>query len=130
LLHILEYKLSYYPQFEKSVKKIAKKDKELGQEILEQISLILKDPHSFDKLKGNLKEFNSCHFHRSPEYRILFKVYHCSIIDKKGNAVCEINEDDCPETCKGMIDLIFVETRETFNRLYKMNNKQLGYFVR
>lgn len=128
----LEYKVTHRPQFEKSIKKLKTKNSLLVEEILAQADLIQKDPSQFEKLTGNLKGLYSAHFHRNPEYRMLFKVYECRIKEKKADFKCslyEFTEDNDPTNCKGLIDFIFVETREEFNRLYKLPKKLLAKFI-
>jgi len=128
----LSYKITYRPQFEKSIKKIAKTNPQLANDIFDLADKIQLEPSSYPSLKGNLSTFKSVHFHRNPEYRILFKIYECHKESKNNIHECllhEITLDSEPQNCKGLIDFVFVETRETFNRLYKLSKKELLNFI-
>lgn len=110
----MEYRVKHRTQFQKTINKLQKKNPQLVEEILDQADLIQANPKDYANLKGTLKGFKSAHFHRKPEYRILFKVYHCSKIDKKTKSfycdLHEITKDNNPKECMGLIDFIFVDT--------------------
>jgi len=75
----MSYKAIYESKFEKSVKKLKKKEPQLVEEIKQICQDILENPtKEASLLTGNWTGFSSCHFHRSPEYRIIYKVYACS----------------------------------------------------
>lgn len=115
--------------------KFKKLNKQLQIEVLNITDEITSNPFKGDKLKNNLSDFHSFHFHRSPEYRIMYRVYLCHKQDSKSNYFCELenkiehNEIDIKD-CNGLIDYIFLDTREEFNNLYKLTGKEirdLGY---
>lgn len=129
----MEYRIKHRPQFGKTIKKLQKKNPKLVKEILDQADLIQTNPNKYEHLSGSLKGFKSAHFHRKPEYRIMFRVYHCKKINAKTKIpYCELQEitqDDDPKECNGLIDFIFVDTREKFNRLYSLPKKLLNKYI-
>jgi mRNA-degrading endonuclease YafQ of YafQ-DinJ toxin-antitoxin module len=128
----MPYKAEYRTPFEKKFKKII--SAELLEEVQETLQQIMTAPNDFPLLTGNLKGLRSAHFHRSPEYRIVFQVYACKLLDKKQNAYCELelhtdSKEPTLENCEGIINFIFLDTREAFNNLYDMGKKYIKKFM-
>jgi hypothetical protein len=93
----------------------------------EVIPAIAADPSLGEILKGSWSPSQSYHFHRRPEYRIIYRVYHCNAGGE--SPTCSLHhETDCSpgdEACGGVINFILLGTREEFNRFYKMKRKDI-----
>ncbi len=138
LIFGMSYKAIYESKFEKFVKKLKKKEPKLVEEIKQICQDILENPiKEGSLLTGNWTGFSSCHFHRSPEYRIIYKVYACSSteLDKDGKRethICLLEEHtECgnPKECKGVVSFLFVNTREVFNRIYKLPKSEIKKYL-
>ena len=83
-----------------------------------------------EPLRGNWRQYQSWHFHRRPEYRIVYRTYDCRTAENP--ATCALHEHtECqPELvdCAGLIDFVLIGTREEFNRLYKLRQKDIDQF--
>ncbi len=64
---------SFHPKFKSDLKKI---DKSVAKEVKEKhLDVILKNPFTYEKLKGKLSHFYSYHFQvHSTQYRIAYKI--------------------------------------------------------
>lgn len=129
----MPYKVTHRPQFAKAIRKLQKKNPRLVEEILVEADRIQANPTQYEALTANLKGFSSAHFHRNPEYRIMFKVYECQKqAEKSKEYYCELAEiTQCEDRkeCNGLIDFVFVDTREEFNKKYKLTKKDLKNFI-
>ncbi|MCA6364396.1 MAG: hypothetical protein IM638_15270 [Bacteroidetes bacterium] len=81
------------------------------------------NPASGELLKHNLQGLTSYHFNRKPEMRIIYAVYSCHE-RKEGILSCRFDDilhtDEELETCNGLIEFLFVKTREELNNGYKV----------
>jgi mRNA-degrading endonuclease RelE of RelBE toxin-antitoxin system len=131
----MPYKIKFHNNFKKAFKKIV--DKALTEEIRGILENILANPTDFEELKHNWVGFQSVHFHRAPEYRILFKLYHCKIQQEAtGEVHCDQEQHEDEETelpilqdCLGLIHLVMLGTREEFNNFYKMDKKGVKNYL-
>jgi mRNA-degrading endonuclease RelE of RelBE toxin-antitoxin system len=134
----MTYKIKAHTNFKKALKKIL--DKALKAEISDILENIQDNPTSFEELKHNWAGYQSAHFHRAPEYRILFKVYQCKAQQEAtGEAYCQIDQHEDEEgeetenppilrDCMGLIYFIMLGTREEFNHLYKTDKKVIQQY--
>ena len=125
----MAWKIAYRNSF---LKKFKKFDKNLQNKIFD-IADKIQTGNDCEKLKHTLNEFYSCHFNRKPEYRLLYVKYKCRI--EKGKKIyCKF--DDIKHTkkelqnCNGLIEFVLVDTRETFNKHYKMKKNQKRNLLR
>lgn len=119
------YKRSPSSRFQKDITRLFKKNKKLAQELFTHLQAIKNNPTGYHFMTGNLKDLYHYNFGRRPEYRIVYAVTVC----------CD--QPDCPsdediaqgESCSGLIDLLFIATREECNNLYnKKRTEQLVNF--
>ena len=115
-----------------------KKEPQLVKEIKQICQDILENPTKEGSLlTGNWTGFSSCHFHRSPEYRIIYKVYAYSSTKLREEEETEIHiclleehtECETPEECQGVVSFLFVNTREVFNRIYKLPKSEIKKYL-
>jgi mRNA-degrading endonuclease RelE of RelBE toxin-antitoxin system len=112
------YNLIYRKEVIKSLKKIKRSNsKTFVKEFLDIFTQIAKEPAKGEVYVGNLSGFFKFKYGKSPQYRIIYKVY--SIDEIKSNPE-EFEDIDIKslENCEGIIDLIFLRTREECTSLY------------
>lgn len=122
------YILSVRRDAEKSLKKIKKScSKKAFSEFIDILDEICEDPETAgEPYTGNLSGMYKYVHGIKPEYRIIYSFYEMEHI--KENPDCfediELSEEDF-ENEEGIVDILFVKTREECNNLYK---KKLPYF--
>ena len=125
----MAWKISYRNSFLRKFKKL---DKNLQNKILD-IADEIQAGNDCKKLKHTLSEFYSCHFNRKPEYRLLYVKYKCRT-EKDQKKFCKFNDikhtKEELQNCNGLIEFVLVDTREAFNKLYKMKKNQKINFLR
>lgn len=122
------YRVTHQTAFERRFKKCPP---DLQTEVLDVVApQIVNDPLVGDPLKGNWKHYQSWHFHRKPEYRIVYRVYECKVDGDPPSCDLQDHTDCLPDLnqCSGLIDFVLIGTREEFNRLYKLRQKDIDQF--
>lgn len=127
------YKLYFRKDASRSLKKIKKSNsKSFVSEFLEIFEEIQNDPYlAGEPYSGSLQGFYKYVHGESPEYRIIFSVYEKDfMIENSGEFEdCELSEDDF-QTIDGLVDIIWIKTREDCNNLYKQKSKYFQEKVR
>ena len=123
------WKVSIKGSFEKTFKKYKAPLKEEIREIADKIE----KGQDGNPLGYNWGEFYSWHFGSKPEYRLVYIRYKCLI--KSGNALkCKFDDIEHTEkelsTCNGLIEYVLIDTRENFNKLYKIRKKDVDNYRR
>jgi len=125
----MAWKVSYRNSFLKNYKKLSKA---VQNEILDIADLILAGEDG-DSLQYNWADFYAWHFHRKPEYRLVYTRYKCLITNGK-TVKCKFDDIEHTEkelkTCDGLIEFVLIDTRENFNRLYKLSKSDVNKFRR
>ena len=89
--------------------------------------------YNCENLHYNWANFYACHFGRKPEYRLIYTRYKC-LIKNNETLICEF--DDIEHTkkellnCNGLIEFVLIDTRENFNKLYKLSKKDVKNYRR
>lgn len=117
----MPYTLAYAAAFARTIKKTP--DKALKAAIQEAVNAIIADPEAGEIIAKHKTHFRSYHFHRKPEFRLVYKVYDECRQQTAQGWVCRL-EMDHPEpfsiaTCNGLLDFLYCASREEFNHLYK-----------
>ena len=125
----MAYKVSYRTSFLKTFKKLNKK---IQLEILD-IADEIQAGKDYEKLQYNWGDFYSCHFGRKPEYRLIYTKYKC--LTTKNNMIkCKFEDIEHTTkelfSCNGLIEFVLVNTRENFNKLYKLSQKDIKNYRR
>lgn len=125
----MAWKVSKRGSFDKTFKKYKKP---LIDEILEIADKIERGEDG-DVLHFNWADFYSWHFGDKPQYRLVYTRYQCSIKSGKSPR-CKFDDIEHTakelSTCDGLIEYVLVDTRENFNRIYKMRRKDVDKFRR
>lgn len=125
----MAWKVSKRSSFDKTFKKYKKP---LKDEILEIADRIERGEDGED-LHYNWAKFYSWHFGVKPQYRLVYTRYQCLIKSGK-KPHCKFDDIEHTDkellTCDGLIEFILVDTRENFNRLYKMSKKDVDIYRR
>lgn len=118
----MPYKIQIESSFSRDMKSF-KKNARLKQEIGEHLESILADPGAGKRLSSNMEGLFNYGFGSKPQYRIIYRLYNC----------CDMGVADCPpfqegdgdteEGCKGLIQFLFIKTREECNNLYNFKKK-------
>lgn len=113
------YKLAYRKEVEKTLKKIKRSNsKKFVEEFKEIFKVIAEQPENGQPYVGNLEGFYKYVHGERPQFRIIYQFY--SIEEIHGNrAQFEDISDDELEEMDGLVDLVFLRTREDCNQLYK-----------
>jgi mRNA-degrading endonuclease RelE of RelBE toxin-antitoxin system len=120
----MSYKVSVESSFRQDLKSF-KKNPQAEKEIKEGVLQILDNPMAGEYLRGNLSGIRKISIGRRPEYRIMYRLYQCCNPDKDNCEVCIVKTDDeiPAEECMGLIQFVFVKTREECNNLYGLSKK-------
>lgn len=125
-------RIHQFKNFEKDAAKF-KNNAVQKEEIQSAIIQILDDPSIGKPLKGNLRGMVNFGFSKSPQLRIIYAYYECCQLQDQRPSDCqhedvyEIEED---EVCEGIIDFLFVRTRESCTNLYRKNKKYFKKYIR
>ncbi|MEN9612911.1 MAG: hypothetical protein RLZZ628_3725 [Bacteroidota bacterium] len=129
----MPYKIAYRSSFERDLKAF-KKDKLMKQAIQSQLERLVEQPTMGKLLLGQWSGFYNVSFHQRPELRILYVLYPCCPLAVKEQSLCRFDDlqDIAPDTdaCEGMIEFVFVKTREECNNLYAKDSKYTNNFKR
>ncbi|TAH17731.1 MAG: hypothetical protein EAZ08_12930 [Cytophagales bacterium] len=120
--------MKYNIKFKTAFKKLAKKlPKNIQEDTLNIADQLQQKQVKGDILTGNWKGFLSYHFHRKPEYRIVYITYDCN-----ENGVCRFEEEHQGQVnqCLGLMEFILIATREEMNSLYKTDKKIITNYKR
>lgn len=128
----MPYKITKLSSFHRDYKGLTPQIKD---EVLKLSDEIIKKPTSGEPLKHSLRGFTKYSFNRKPEYRLIYAVYKCSAADKnsKLNQCRHVDiVHQCGElsNCEGLIEFIWVKTREECNNLYSQDKKYHEQFKR
>lgn len=129
----MRYKIAYRSSFERDIKAF-KKDKLQKEAIKANLEKLVNDPSIGKPLVGQWSGFYNFSFHDKPSLRILYVIYPCCPLDLKEKHLCRFDDlpDDDPtsEECLGMVEFVFVRTREECNNLYSKNKSYIEPFKR
>jgi mRNA-degrading endonuclease RelE of RelBE toxin-antitoxin system len=123
----MAWKVSYKSSFLRNYKKLPKNIQEEILNIADQIQA----GENGAPLYYNWGEFYSWHFERKPEYRLVYIRYQCLLKDInqcKFEDIEHINDE--LKDCDGLIEYVLIDTRENFNKLYKMSKKDIDKYRR
>jgi|GEM_PF-1656164 len=129
----MPFKVSYHKSFERDLKDF-KQNKKQKEEILKTLQHIVENPLDGKSLLGQWKNFYNFSFANKPELRILYVVYPCCPIDIKDRQQCRFDDVETNNVqtleCLGLIDFVFVKTREACNNLYAKDKRYIkGFFL-
>ena len=126
----MAYKIAYRSSFERDFKKLRPHVQDFVLDVADKIQNgVLQG----EQLKGNFHGFYKFSFGHKPEYRLVYKIYHCQIY-KDGNPTCMF--DDIEHTieellsCNGLIEFVLIKTREEMNNLYAQPKKRVRKYSR
>ncbi len=123
----MPYKVTTSPNFERDLKSF-KNDKTQKEAISNALKIIIQDPLDGKPLTGQWKGFHNFAFSKKPELRILYSVYTCCPNELKEKSQCRFDDVETNDIdyikCSGLINFVFVKTREACNNLYA---KDKGY---
>jgi len=126
----MAYKIAYRKSFERDYKKLRPHVQDF---ILDVADKIQEGTIQGEQLKGNFQGFFKFPFGHKPEYRLVYKIYHCRL-NKDGIVSCMF--DDIEHTieelqeCNGLIEFVLIKTREEMNNLYTLPKKYVKSFSR
>ena len=94
---------------------------------------ITKDPHIGEKATGRWRDFWKFDFVSKASYRIIYTVYYCRQNNTDGgfyclNSIKHYNEE--LSTCNGLIDYVFVKTRQAMDNIYRLHKNQIDTYRR
>ncbi len=116
--------------FDRDFKSLAKNHQ---QETLNAMNKIHLNPLLGKPLHGNIKQIKNYSYNHSPELRIFYALYYCKI-SKEAHHSCEHNIGHPKEVeiknCEGLIDFVFVKTREQSNNIYGYGRKYFTPYIR
>jgi mRNA-degrading endonuclease RelE of RelBE toxin-antitoxin system len=126
----MAYKIAFRNSFERDFKKL----KPLTQNFVLDVADKIQERTLYgEQLKGSFQGFYKFPFGHKPEYRLVYKMYDCRIVDN-GNPVCMF--DDIEHTmeellkCNGLIEFVLIKTREEMNNLYTKPKKYIRNYSR
>ena len=123
----MAWKVSYRSSFLKNYKKLPL---QIQNQILD-IADKIQAGEDGNLLNYNWADFYSWHFNRKPEYRLLYARYKCLIKNSK-TIKCKFDDIEHTEKelkiCDGLIEFVLIDTRENFNKLYKMSKKDVNKY--
>jgi mRNA-degrading endonuclease RelE of RelBE toxin-antitoxin system len=128
----MSYKVSKLTTFHRDFKGLTPQMKE---EVLEISDEIIENPTSGEPLRHSMKGFSKYSFNRKPEYRLIYAIYNCLLADKN-HKLNKCHHDDVTHyekelaSCEGLIEFIWVKTREECNNLYSQDKKYHARFKR
>ncbi len=124
----MSYRVVHLSSFGKDAKGF-KKQPLVIDGVKDKIKEIIEDPSIGGFLLNSWAGFQKVSFGTKPEIRVIYKVYPCCMPEGSENTTC-IYQDEEQENCKGLIDFVFIKTREECNNLYAQNGKYSKYFRR
>jgi mRNA-degrading endonuclease RelE of RelBE toxin-antitoxin system len=121
----MAYKVSFRISFQRDFKKLPSLVQDF---ILNVADRIQSGEIEGEKLKGNFRDFYKFPFGHKPEYRLIYKIYHCRI--KQGNDFkCKFDDIEHSleelQACDGLIEFVLIKSREEMNNLYYQPKKQI-----
>ena len=126
----MAYKIAYRNSFERDFKKLKPTVQDF---ILDVADKIQDGTIQGEQLKGNFQGFYKFPFGYKPEYRLVYKIYHCRVY-KDGKFVCMFNDIEHTEeelvSCNGLIEFVLIKTREEMNNLYARPKKYIKNYSR
>lgn len=129
----MRYKIAYRSSFERDLKSY-KKDKSLKEAIKQSLEKLVDNPTIGIPLVSQWSGFYKFPFHDRPSLRILYVIYPCCPMDVKEQDLCRFDDlpADDPESnqCLGMVEFVFVRTREECNNLYSKGRTYTDTFKR
>ena len=130
----MPYKVSHLSCFERDLKKLTKKNKPLKEVIKAHVLQVIENPDIGELYVGNLHPFRKVGFGESPQYRLIYVLYDCCPIeDKVDEIICrfdDVEELEDETACQGMVEFVFVKTREDCNNLYRKHKKYFEKYLR
>jgi len=126
----MAYKIALRSSFDRDFKKL---NPRIQNFVLDVADKIQNGTLQGEKLKGNFKEFYKFPFGHKPEYRLVYKIYNCRILNN-GSPACMFNDiehtiDELLE-CNGLIEFVLIKTREEMNNLYAQPKKHIKNYSR
>ena len=130
----MAYKVSHHSPFKKNISNIQVQNQNI---ILNVCDKIQASPNIGEAMKGSFKKLGFKYYRirdTNPEYRIIYKVYHCKTINKKNIHLCnlEMHHNNKEEliNCNGLVDFIVTGTREFFNNFYGKSEKEIKIYLK
>ena len=116
------YQSSRRNSFERDVKGY-KKNKPLMFEIKDAVQTVVSNPDVGEEMTKNWKSFRNYHFGRKPEMRLIYVIIPCCK-DEKVDYKCQATSLELDTSgCEGIVEFIFVKSREECNNLYTKDKK-------
>jgi mRNA-degrading endonuclease YafQ of YafQ-DinJ toxin-antitoxin module len=127
----MPYKVSHRPSFARDLKDF-KKSKQQKEAILSAVESLIANPLRGKQMSGQWNRFFNFSFMDKPELRILYVVYPCCPLDIKEKNLCRFDDLDIDPIenteCLGLIEFVFVRTREACNNLYAKDKSYIKDF--
>ena len=127
----MPYKIAYLSSFSKDLKGF-RKNAEIMEELPSIIEAIIANPQVGEPLLKSWEGFRRVSFGNRPQVRVVFKYYPCCSQEIKEQGECRFGPYEELEIteCEGLIDFVFLRTREDCNNLYAQNRKYSNHFRR
>ena len=126
----MAYKIAYRNSFERDFKKLKPPIQDYIRDVADKIQ---DGTIQGEQLKGNFQGFYKFPFGHKPEYRLVYKIYHCRV-NNDGKITCMFDDiehtTDELNTCDGLIEFILVKTREEMNNLYARPKRYIKNYSR
>ena len=126
----MAYKIAYRNSFERDFKKLKRPIQDF---ILDVADKIQDGTIQGERLKGNFQGFYKFPFGHKPEYRLVYKIYHCQMY-KDGKFTCMFEDIEHTKEelvlCNGLIEFVLIKTREEMNNLYARPQKHVKNYSR
>jgi len=126
----MAYKIAFRSSFERDFKKLRPHLQDFVRDIADKVQ---NGTIQGEQMKGNYRGFYKFSIGHKPEYRLIYKIYHCKTY-KDGNPTCMFDdiEHSIEEllACNGLIEFVLIKTREEMNNLYAQPKKHVKKFSR
>lgn len=126
------YRVAYRTSFAKDLKAF-KKNKPLKEQVKKAVLEVIENPDIGIPYKANMQGLIKYSFYERPQMRIIFAQYDCCTGYDEKSIECRfegVEELEEGESCNGLIDFVFVKTREQCNNLYRKNRAYFENYLR
>lgn len=107
-----------------------KKQADILAEAQQKVAEIIENPAIGEFLVGSWVGFQKVSFHNKPQIRLIYRVYPCCRNAENQSEDACIYEEEPNEECSGLIDFLFLKTREECNNLYAQRKSYSDGFIR